>query len=200
MRDTLGVKINRVAALAVLGIFTAFPLYTMIITSFKPLGDVQNVWRWLPTRLTLAPYADIWQTIPLARYLLNSLVVSLLSAFFSVIVAVLAAYAISRYRFRGRELFRFFVLSTSIFPGILFLLPLYLLYVNVDRITGLHLYGSRYGLILTYLTFTLAVSIWMLVGFFSTLPRELEEAALVDGTTPLGALIRIVIPLSLPGS
>jgi multiple sugar transport system permease protein len=189
----------RVLGLAFFVFITAFPLYTIVITSLKPLRDVQAVWRWVPSQVTLRPYLEMWETVPLARYFLNSLIISTCSTVIAVLIAILAAYAISRYRFRGREPFRFLILSTEMFPGILFLLPLFIIFVNIEQIIGIKLYGSYSGLIITYLTFALPFSIWMLVGFFDTIPRELEEAAMVDGATALGALFRILIPLSTPG-
>jgi multiple sugar transport system permease protein len=189
----------RVLGLAFFVFFTAFPLYTIVITSLKPLRDVQGVWRWVPSQVTLRPYLEMWETVPLARYFMNSLIISTCSTVIAVLIAILAAYAISRYRFRGRQPFRFLILSTEMFPGILFLLPLFIIFVNIEQIIGIKLYGSYAGLIITYLTFALPFSIWMLVGFFDTIPRELEEAAMVDGATALGALFRILIPLSTPG-
>jgi multiple sugar transport system permease protein len=189
----------RVLGLAFFVFFTAFPLYTIVVTSLKPLRDVQAVWRWVPSQVTLRPYLQMWETVPLARYFLNSLIISTCSTVIAVLIAILAAYAISRYRFRGRQPFRFLILSTEMFPGILFLLPLFIIFVNIEQIIGIKLYGSYTGLVITYLTFALPFSIWMLVGFFDTIPRELEEAAMVDGATALGALFRILIPLSTPG-
>jgi multiple sugar transport system permease protein len=189
----------RVLGLAFFVFITAFPLYTIVITSLKPLRDVQAVWRWVPSQVTLRPYLEMWETVPLARYFLNSLIISSCSTVIAVLIAILAAYAISRYRFRGRQPFRFLILSTEMFPGILFLLPLFIIFVNIEQIIGIKLYGSYTGLVITYLTFALPFSIWMLVGFFDTIPRELEEAAMVDGATALGALFRILIPLSTPG-
>jgi hypothetical protein len=92
-------------------------------------------------------------------------------------VAIFAAFAISRYRFRGRGIFSITVLATQMFPGILFLLPLFLIYVNRGNATGIQLYASRLGLIITYLTFSLPFSIWMLAGYFDAIPRSLDEAA-----------------------
>jgi multiple sugar transport system permease protein len=160
---------------------------------------VRSAFRWVPSRITFAPYADIWSTIPLARYFLNSLLISLGATVISVFIAILAAYAISRYRFSGRGVFSLIVLSTQMFPGILFLLPLFVIYVNLERALGIQLYGSYAGLIITYLTFALPFSIWMLVGYFDSIPRELEQAAMVDGTTALGALFRVLVPVSMPG-
>src|SRR5665647_1059633 len=112
---------------------------------------------------------------------------------------LLAAYSISRYRFRGRQTFSVVVLSTQMFPGILFLLPLFVMFVNISNVTGINLYGSRLGLILTFLTFTLPFAIWMLIGYLDSIPRELDEAALVEGNGPLGALFRVVVPAAIPG-
>jgi multiple sugar transport system permease protein len=117
----------------------------------------------------------------------------------SVLVALFASYAISRYRFRGRQVFSVTILSTQMFPGILFLLPLFVIFVNIGNVTGLNLYGTRTGLIITYMTFTLPFAIWMLAAYLDTIPRELDEAATVDGTGPLGAFFRVVIPAAVPG-
>ena len=181
-------------------LFTVVPLYVMVTSSLKPLGDVQGDFHWLPTHPTLQPFIDIWSTVPLARYFANSLVVCTVATVFSVVIAIFAAYAISRYTFRGRTLFTGAVLSTQMFPGILFLLPLFLIFVNIDKQLGFTLlYQTRAGLILTYLTFSLPFSIWMLASYLDGIPRDLDEAARVDGTTALGALFRVVLPAARPG-
>ncbi|GAA0584301.1 carbohydrate ABC transporter permease [Streptomyces crystallinus] len=179
--------------------FVLLPVYVMASSSLKPLQDVSGRFRWLPGKLTVRPYLDIWKTVPLAKYFVNSLVVAGSATVLSVVVAILAAYAVSRYRFRGKRVFTVTVLSTQMFPGILFLLPLFLIFVNVGNTTGVALYGSRGGLVLTYLTFSLPFSIWMLIGYFDSVPRDLDEAALVDGCGPLGALVRVVVPAAVPG-
>jgi multiple sugar transport system permease protein len=185
--------------LFLLAVFVLVPVGVMVSSSLKPLQDVQGPFRWIPSTLTIRPYFDIWKTVPLGKYFVNSLIVSGGATFFSVLIAILAAYAVSRYRFRGRRLFTVTVLSTQMFPGILFLLPLFLIFVNIGNSTGVALYGSRGGLILTYLTFSLPFSIWMLVGYFDSIPRDLDEAALVDGCGPVKALVRIIIPAAVPG-
>jgi multiple sugar transport system permease protein len=185
--------------LAFLTVITALPLYIIVSSSVKPLIDVQGVFTWVPSRVTLTPYRDMWTTIPLAKYLTNSLVVSLTSTVLALVVAVFAGYALARFRFRGSRTFSFVVLSTQMFPGILFLLPLFLIFVQIQTRFGIKLAGSIAGLVITYLTFALPFSIWMLVGYFNSLPPELEEAALVDGTGRLGALFRIVLPVARPG-
>jgi multiple sugar transport system permease protein len=85
------------------------------------------------------------------------------------------------------------------FPGILFLLPLFLIYVNIGKLTGIELYASRTGLVITYLTFSLPFSIWMLVGYFDSIPRGLDESAQVDGAGPLRTLLQVILPTALPG-
>lgn len=190
---------TRRVGLTLLSLFTLLPIYIMITSALKPLSDVQGDFSWLPTHLTLQPFSDMWTTIPLARYFVNSVVVSTTSSLASVAIALLAAYSLSRYRFRGRQTFSVVVLSTQMFPGILFLLPLFVIFVNLGQATGIQLYGSRTGLIITYLTFTLPFSIWMLVGYLDSIPRELDEAAKVDGNGPLGALFRVVVPAAMPG-
>jgi multiple sugar transport system permease protein len=190
---------TRRVVLTLLTVFAAAPVYVMLSSSLKPLRDVTGAFRWIPSDLTVQPYLDIWETIPLARYFLNSLIVAGAATVLSVTVAIFAAYAVSRYTFRGKRLFTVSVLSTQMFPGILFLLPLFLIFVNIGNTTGIALYGSRGGLILTYLTFSLPFSIWMLVGYLDSIPRGLDEAARMDGCGPLGALFRVVVPAAVPG-
>jgi multiple sugar transport system permease protein len=199
MHKSIGNRITHALGLAILSFVTIFPLYTIVISSLKPLGDVRDRFDWIPSHLTFQPYIDIWKTIPLAHYFVNSLIVSIAATVISVVLAIFAAYAISRYRFHGRGIFSVTVLSTQMFPGILFLLPLFVIFVNIERSFGITLYGTYLGLIITYLTFSLPFSIWMLVGYFNAIPKELEEAAMTEGATPLGALFRILIPVSMPG-
>ena len=199
MRETLGEKIFRIVVLVGLGLFVLLPLYVMITTSLKPLGDVQAGFSWWPSRLTFGPFIEMWSTVPLARYFMNSLVVTSAATLFSVVVAIFAAYAVSRWRFRGRTPFMTTVLSTQMFPGVLFLLPLYLIFVNIDTTFGVPLVGTRIGLIITYLTFSLPFSIWMLAGYFDGIPKELDQAGKVDGAGNLTILLRIILPAARPG-
>lgn len=190
---------TRRIVLTLISAFVLIPVYVMLSSSLKNLQDVQGSFQWIPHSLTIRPYIDIWKTIPLGHYFVNSVIVSVSATLFSVVVAIFAAYSVSRYRFMGRKIFTVTVLSTQMFPGILFLLPLYLIFVNISNSTGLVLNGSRLGLIITYLTFSLPFSIWMLAGYFDSIPRDLDEAAKVDGCGPLGALFRVVVPAAVPG-
>jgi multiple sugar transport system permease protein len=199
MHEPVWFRWARVVVLTLLGLFALMPVYVMLSASLKPLSDVQGAFRWLPSHLTVAPFIDMWKTIPLLRYLENSLIVATAASVASVLIALLASYAISRYRFHGRQVFSITILSTQMFPGILFLLPLFVIFVNIGQVTGINLYGSRTGLIITYMTFTLPFAIWMLAAYLDTIPRELDQAAEVDGSGPMGAFIRVVIPAAIPG-
>jgi multiple sugar transport system permease protein len=199
MSESAAAKWFRRITLILIAAFAIFPVFIILETTVKPLADVQNTFQWIPTHITLSPYVQIWTTIPLLHYFVNSVIVSVTSTVVAVLLATFAGYAISRFEFRGRRVFSLAVLSTQMFPGILFLLPLYLIFVNVGQALGISLYGSYLGLIITYLTFALPFAVWMLAGFFSSIPRDIEEAALVDGTSHWGALFRIVLPVARPG-
>lgn len=194
-------RVFRWVVITIIGIFTLIPLYTMLISSLKPLGDVgtSNSFKWWPSHITIKPYFDMWHTIPLATYFMNSIIVCTTATVFSVIIAIFAAYAVSRYEFFGKRIFTTTVLATQMFPGILFLLPLFLIFVSINNGIGLQLYETRTGLIITYLTFVLPFSIWMLAGYLQGIPRELDEAARVDGASAMGALFRVVLPAARPG-
>jgi multiple sugar transport system permease protein len=200
VREPVSFKAFRVVVVVVLGLFTLVPLYVMLTSALKPLGDVQGDFHWWPTHVTFSPFVDIWHTVPLARYFLNSVIVCVIATVFSVVIAIFAAYAVSRYLFPGRRIFTGAVLSTQMFPGILFLLPLFLIFVSIDNHLGLTLlYQTRVGLIITYLTFSLPFSIWMLASYLEGIPRDLDESARVDGANAMGALFRVVLPAARPG-
>jgi multiple sugar transport system permease protein len=199
VRETASSKTFRWVVLVVLTVFTAVPVYVMITSSVKSLPDVQGAFAWWPEHITFQPYIDMWSTVPLASYFVNSLIVAGSATIVSLVIAVFAAYAISRYRFKGRTVFTTTVLSTQMFPGVLFLLPLFLIFVNINQAIGVQLVGTRFGLVITYLTFALPFSIWMLAGYFDGIPRDLDEAAMVDGSGPMGALWHVVLPAAKPG-
>ena len=199
MRETRSSHVFRWVVVVFLTIFTVVPLYVMVTSSMKPLAEGQGAFTWWPQTITFQPFIDMWTTVPLASYFINSLIVSSAATLISLVIAVFAAYAVSRYRFKGRNVFTTTVLSTQMFPGVLFLLPLFLIFVNINQAVGIQLVGTRWGLIITYFTFVLPFSIWMLAGYFDGIPRELDEAAKVDGSGPMGALWHVVIPAARPG-
>jgi multiple sugar transport system permease protein len=199
MRETRSSHVFRWVTIVILTLFTVVPLYVMVTSSVKPLSEVQSAFTWWPQTITIQPFIDMWSTVPLASYFVNSLIVSSAATLISLVIAIFAAYAVSRYRFKGRSVFTTTVLSTQMFPGVLFLLPLFLIFVNINQATGIQLVGTRWGLIITYFTFVLPFSIWMLAGYFDGIPRDLDEAAKVDGSGPMGALWHVVLPAARPG-
>ena len=163
MRDTAAFKALRLVVVVLLSLFVLLPLYVMVSSSLKPLQDVQGDFTWWPTRPTVSPFFDMWKTVPLGRYFVNSIIVSSAATVFSIIIAIFDSFAVSRYRFRGRSAFTTTILSTQMFPGVLFLLPLFMIFVNIKSTFGIQLVGTRSGLVLMYLTFSLPFSIWMLL-------------------------------------
>ncbi len=185
--------------LAVLIVFTMLPMVWMVITSLKTqFAALQYPPEWIPKNPTLDQY---WQLLSPAndvgreflRYLFNSIWVSTASTVLGVAVAVPAAYAFSRFRFPGRNLLFYSVLLRNMFPAVVFLMPLFIM------MRWLGLVNTQASLILTYLTFGLPLSIWLLKGFYDNIPVQLEQAARIDGASRFQAFILIVMPLSAPG-
>lgn len=150
----------------------------------------------LPPKLffkpTLQNFIELFTVNDFLKYFQNSLTVSLGSTLLAIPVAALGGYAFHRYKIGGKPL-QFAVLSTQMLPGIVLILPLFALY------TKLRLVDSFGGVILAYLAFNLPFLVWMLMGFFAGIPKALEEAALIDGCTPIGAFFKIIFPISAPG-
>jgi multiple sugar transport system permease protein len=180
-------------------LFTALPMIWMLLTSIKSgFAALQFPPQWWPNEPTLASYKKLLDPTnsvgqDFLRFFWNSLFVSTLSTVLSVIVAVPAAYAFSRFDFPGRKFLFFAVLLRNMFPAVIFLVPLFILM----RLLGLmNTHGS---LVLTYLTFGLPLAIWLLKGFYDNIPYQLEQAARIDGATRFQAFLLIVMPLSTPG-
>jgi multiple sugar transport system permease protein len=171
----------------------------MLLTSIKSqFAAMQYPPQWWPAEPTLGSYTRLLSPTGdvgrrFLRFLWNSFTVSLATTVLGVIIAVPAAYAFSRFRFPGRTLLFFSVLVRNMFPAVVFLMPLFLL------MRWLGLVNSHGSLILTYLTFGLPLSIWLLKGFYDNIPIELEQAARIDGATRFKAFLLIVMPLSSPG-
>ena len=180
-------------------IFTVLPMAWMILTSVKSqFAAMQYPPQWWPAEPTLNNYFKLLDPTnrvgqDFLRYFWNSFYVSLLTTILGVVVAVPAAYAFSRFRFPGRNFLFFGVLVRNMFPAVVFLMPLFLL------MRWLGLVNTHGSLILTYLTFGLPLSIWLLKGFYDNIPIQLEQAARIDGATRFQAFILIVMPLSTPG-
>lgn len=199
MHDSLTYRVVRFIVLICLGLFTAFPLWVLIVGSLSTGTASDGAFKWLPNPVHWSSYVHMWSTVPLLHYLLNSLIVSLAAMVVSVPIGVLAAYAVTRYRLRGTGVIMRVVLATQVVPGVVFLLPLFVLYADADRSVGIRLDGTYVGLIFTYLTFALPFSIWLLTRYLETVPRDVEEAAMVDGAGRLRAFVHTTLRMSLPG-
>jgi multiple sugar transport system permease protein len=174
--------------------FAMAPIVWTLLTSFKTESQIVNTkMTYLPSTLTFENYSTLWRRSGYPHLLKNSAIVTGLTVLLSLTIGILGGYGISRYRFRGRSVLMIFFLVIRMFPFTLMLIPLFILLRRVQ------LYDTHLGLALTYTTFLLPLCIWMLKGFFDGIPPDLEEASRIDGSTRIGALIRIVIPLARPG-
>jgi multiple sugar transport system permease protein len=185
--------------LTLLLLFAILPMAWMLLTSVKTqFAASQYPPEWWPhnptlrnyTRL-LSPTSEVGQEF--LTYLLNSVWVSSATTVLGVIIAVPAAYAFSRFRFPGREMLFYSILIRNMFPGVVFLIPLFIM------MRDLRLVNTQWSLILTYLTFGLPLSIWLLKGFYDNIPPQLEQAARIDGASRFQAFLRVAMPLSTPG-
>jgi multiple sugar transport system permease protein len=187
------------AFMVLLLLYAVVPMLWMLSTSLKtPFAALQQPPRWIPAEFSFEQYQTLLSPnnsigSEFLRYLLNSLWVSFATTTLGVVVAVPAAYAFSRFSFPGKDALFFSILVRNMFPLVVFLIPLFILMKNL-RLVNTH--GS---LILTYLTFGLPLSIWLLKGFYDNIPPQLEQAARIDGATRFQAFRLIVVPLSSPG-
>jgi multiple sugar transport system permease protein len=180
-------------------LYTALPMLWMLLTSIKSgFAAMQFPPQWWPSEPTLASYQKLLDPQnsvgqDFLHFFWNSLFVSTVTTILSVMVAVPAAYAFSRFSFPGRNFLFFSVLLRNMFPAVIFLVPLFILM----RLLGL--VNTAGSLILTYMTFGLPLAIWLLKGFYDNIPIQLEQAARIDGATRFRAFVTIVMPLSVPG-
>jgi multiple sugar transport system permease protein len=184
------------ASIVVLAVvtFAIGPIVWTVLTSLKTEGEiVSRDFSWLPTSLTFENYVTLWERSGYPHLLLNSAIVTGMTVLMSLTIGTVAAYSISRYRFRGRSSLMIFYLVIRMFPFTLLLIPLFIMLRNLG------LFDTHFGLALTYTTFLLPLCVWMLKGFFDGIPPDMEEASRVDGSTRLGALLRIVLPLARQG-
>lgn len=179
---------------ALIGIFAFGPVYWVLVTALTPTQDVFRFPPHLvPDRITFEHFTAILDNAKLLRYLTNSLIVSGVTAVLTVIVAAYTGYSFAKFRYRGRRSLMYLVLASQMFPQALLLITLYLVFSQVGLI------NSYLALILSFTTFTLPLCVWMLKGFFDTIPDELIEAAKMDGAGQGAIIHRILLPVSLPG-
>jgi multiple sugar transport system permease protein len=188
-----GQKILVYGALVLLALFILFPIYYMLIVSLKTARDIYRLPSVLPVNPTLINYEQLFGAQNFLLPIRNSLIVAGSATIVSVFISSLAAYSLVRVKYRGRDWAGRLILFTYLTPSSLLFIPLSVIMARLQLSNTLH------GLIFVYLTFSTPLSTWMLMGFFRSIPIDLEEQAMVDGAGRLGALFRILMPLVAPG-
>ena len=182
------------AVIIVIAFIVLFPFLWMLSTSLKPLQDVfRSPPKWIPSPFTFVHYDTILNDIAFAVYFKNSLIVASATTVISVLIAIFSAYSLARFKYSGIKIFARLILFSYMLPSVLLIIPLFVL------LSQFRIVNSLLGLMLTNITFVLPLALWTLSSFFSGGYVELEEAAMVDGCSMLGAFIRVTLPLSMPG-
>ncbi len=170
-----------------------FPYAVMLFTAVTPRAEVFSFPpRWLPSELRWQNFVDMWSAANFGRVVINSLMVGFASTLLTLVIAIPAAYATSRYRFRGQSAYRQFLLITQMLSPIVLIVGIFRLMVSLGLVDALS------SLVLAYAAFNLAFSVWMLQSYFRTIPRDVEEAAWIDGANKLQSLIYIFLPMAVP--
>lgn len=188
------VKLLIIAVLALGAIWSGFPVLWMISNSFKSNAEI---FEWPPRLITenfsFGAYAKVFQNSEQVRFFINSYCIAILVVILTLIIGIMASYGFSRFQFRGKELINTVIISVQAVPPITLLIP------YLSLIVTLKLYNTYFALILTYLVFTLPYCILMMTGYFNMIPKELDEAVMIDGGSRFKALWRIIVPSSVPG-
>jgi multiple sugar transport system permease protein len=182
------------AVLIIAVVVLLFPFFWMVSTSLKTPNEMfaRNI-TMLPKHWTFQNYVNVWTQTDFPIYFWNSFKVATVSTLLALVVSIYAAYAMARISFPGRNVFGIALLVTQMFPGILFVIPLFRI------IKALGLFDTQYALVIAYTAYSLPFGIWMMRGFFAAIPIDLEDAAAVDGATMIGTLHRVILPLAGPG-
>jgi ABC-type glycerol-3-phosphate transport system permease component len=181
--------------LTVSALFALLPVVWMLSTSLKSESEALSLpIHWIPQQPTIGAYVEMWTLKPFALYFWNSIVVSGVTAALSTIVGGLAGYGFSRFHFRGRTSLLAFFLATQMISGVLVIGPYFRILAAVE------LYNTLTGLVIAYVTICLPFAAWMSKGYFDSIPRELDEAGLVDGASRLQIFLRIICPIAVPGT
>jgi multiple sugar transport system permease protein len=193
------------AAGVLVALFFLAPYAVMLLGALRSDQDLFSVpARYLPARWEWSNLVDVWSQVPLLAYLRATLVIAGVTTLIVLVVALPAAWFAARHRFRGRNLFLYLILATQMFAPVALVVGLYREYTLVDTVManlglGLRATYSYWAIILVYSAFNLAFAVWILSGYFRSIPREIEEAALIDGLGRLRVLLRVVLPLAKPG-
>jgi multiple sugar transport system permease protein len=188
----------RLLLIIALAIFILIPVIYMLLLSVTPDIEVNNG-QFLPSHWAFENYVQMWSTINLAQGLFNSILVSIIASTIAVFLAAGTAYVITRFHFRGRIAYLYSLVGLQAIPSVMLLLPLFVLFISIQSAIHVTLVGTYTGVIITYLTFSLPLAIWLLVSYLANIPLDIEEAAMIDGATRMQTFWRIVLPLALPG-
>ncbi|RXT53891.1 ABC transporter permease [Bosea sp. Tri-44] len=171
-----------------------FPIYWLVVTALSEPSQLRQLppsfW---PAEPRWGVFGQIMAERPILLWLGNSALAAIGAVAISMVVSVLAGYSLSRFRVRGGQSLGLFILTAKMLPATLLVIPLFGIFRNLELI------GSLWSIILAHATLIIPFTTWMLKGYFDTIPRELEQAAMVDGCSPLGALVRVILPVSAPG-
>jgi len=171
-----------------------FPIYWLVVTALSEPSQLRQLppsfW---PAEPRWGVFGQIMAERPILLWLGNSALAAIGAVTISMVVSVLAGYSLSRFRVRGGQSLGLFILTAKMLPATLLVIPLFGIFRNLELI------GSLWSIILAHATLIIPFTTWMLKGYFDTIPRELEQAAMVDGCSPLGALVRVILPVSAPG-
>lgn len=191
MKPNLWLRIGFYLLVAVIIVYAVFPFYYAIVSSMKFGSDLFTP-NLLPAQFKLDNYVSVLSQGVFLRNVGNSVVVAVVVVVLSLAIAVSASYALGRVRFKGRKLLLLTVLGISMFPQVAVLSGMF------EMIRALNLYNTLWGLVLTYMVFTLPFTVWVLTTFMRDLPKELEEAAIMDGASPLVIVTQVFLPLMWP--
>lgn len=187
---------NRALGHAVLifgSLIAVFPVLWILSASFKPQPEILTDMGFFPANPTFKNYTDLLTTRPFMTWFMNSVFIAFATTLTGLFFATTAAFAFSQYRFPGRRTGLYAFLFTQMFPGAILIIPLYAIIKNLG------LYDTYFGLIIAYSTISLPYCVWMMKGFFDTIPQSIMEAAKIDGLSTFGIFYKVVLPLSLPG-
>jgi len=187
-------RIVSYAVLSAVAVAVLVPVLWMVSTAFKNDTELfSSPPRWIPDEPTFAAFIRVWSDYPFTQYFSNSIVVVGASTLIALVFSSLAGYGMSRFEFRGKGSFMTFLLMTQMFPSIMLLIPFYRIIQTLGMINTLS------GLIITYVSFTVPFCSWLMYGYFKSIPKELDEAAALDGLSRLRTFAQVILPLALPG-
>jgi len=171
-----------------------FPFFVMLVSMFKSPEEIYHIPPyWLPRHPTFKNFIEVWNTIPLARYFRNSLIIAIGTVLLNTLISVPAGYAVARLHFRGKKFILYAFLVTQMFSPVVVLISLFKIVIKI------HFIDTYISVIIANAVFTTPFVIWMLNGYFSGIPKGIEDAARIDGCTRVGALWRVILPIAAPG-